>query len=234
MHERETIASRYDSLRALMIKVDDYSPTVTTRQDGSVIPRVVSVPTDEMFDVMHERNPESIGLMIRLLSTGSIVAQKLAYRSYIQRFHNILDEMDDGAYWVRIGNEGKMLNHDDYARMCWNFGNVSHAADASGGLIHTAQFFSFLDGYADFARHGASDSYWTGLAALACSEFPFYEDSRDTDAARADFIEWASKQDDIGAVVRVSRERQTVIVPVLESVLEDQSRVFPTLTEGVL
>jgi hypothetical protein len=229
----DSTRSRYDSLRALLVKVDDYDRMTLTRQNGTPVRRSVVVPTDEKFDVMHQLNPESIDLMVRLLSTGSIIGQQLAYSSYRNRFSSILDDNNENRHWVMLGVvTGDKISHDDYATMSWNFGNVSEAVGFDA-FTYQAYFYSLIENLATFAKQGATDAYWSGVAALAYAG-PLDSDSDDTDATRVEYIEWAGNQQNIGSVVKLSRERGTILVPTLDSLLKDQNRVSPSLTEGVL
>lgn len=218
-----------DEMRTLMTEVYKFVPVLPGRAK-----RLVLELTNEEFGVLHQTNPASLPFLMTLLSTGSQLARVLVYETLETRCaHLISRDASDYVDAVMISSTSRRITNDDFARMRWNFGNVSSELGVNAYLDCAPYLDDFVSKYSFCALRDMTDTYWRSVAALLYSD-PFDTIDEDEKHACTEYVEWTSKQDDLSAIIRLTVDRNTIVVSDLEAVLASQSGVTKSLTEGVL
>lgn len=217
-------ASRYDALRAL-ISAFPAPPQPNFR--GVAIP---DLPTDDTLNTIH---PDSIQIMIDLLSSGSMTGRALACATFRKRFliiHSGKTNAVDRDAWIEDPMNMMSIEHDDFALMHWSAGNFAEDAGMTDTSSLQLSLLHMADNYRRFRVDGAVLMGHTALHL--CSDDNILDSYGLSECD--DFIRWASGRDDLGRIVRIVRERKTIAPDALESFLELQSHVNASLEEGVL
>lgn len=172
-------------------------------------------------------NQELLPTAQRLLTTGPDVARSMV-RSHLS------DCIDDAVYMLDYHGGEEFEPDPDTVfqlRQFWSCGTVIHEIgmtsksqreDASLGLTTLG-----LGESRELFEH---EWYWRGVAALAITEMWINEGSINHEL---DFIEYAGKHRDIGAVIIVCKDRLSTNIRMINAVLS-QSAHTPMLRSGSL
>jgi hypothetical protein len=188
---------------------------------------------------IHENDSEVLPLALLFLTTGSETS-KLLTRNTIWK---TIKDMNAVMFWNE--DEGVHKRHgsrkwsDEYqltkARLAsaWSVGNVIEESgahvDPKQELQSVLEFAYFLEGHTRHDKLSDDPVYWRGVSALSLTDIVGGSNS----PRIAEFIEWAGKHEDISAVMTTMLERKTVIVPVLQGIME-QTDIAPSLNSGRL
>lgn len=188
---------------------------------------------------IHEDDSEILPLALTFLTTGSETSKLLAKDTIWKS----IKDMNSIMFWDE--DEGVHKRHglrkwsDEYkltkARLAsaWSLGNVIEESgaqvDPKRELESALEFAYYLAGHMQHDKLPGDPEYWRGVAALSLTNIVGGSNS----PRITEFIEWAGKHEDISAVMTTMLERKTVIVPVLQGIME-QADIAPSLISGRL
>lgn len=172
-------------------------------------------------------NQQLVSTAHRLLTSGPDVARDMV-RSHLS------DCIDDAVYMLDYQGGEEFEPDPDTAfelRQFWTCGTVIHETRmTSKSQREDATHALTALGIGDSRELFEHEWYWRGVAALAITEIWINEGSINNEI---NFIEYAGKHSDIGAVIAISKDRFSTSVRMIDSVLS-QSVQTPALRSGSL
>lgn len=182
----------------------------------------------ELIAQFHEGEPETVALAIRLISNEIPEAQE-KLRRYVISALSVIDDEDnpEGTFF------GKSLRYD--LLIAWHVANMERITNTMDGGEDTqmnAIWWKNLLVMDENVDRTNDEDYWRGFTILSiCATCT--RDEADKPRATA-FIRWAGTHPDPERVVVISRERDTIDVDTLRTIMEKQEQTAPALDEGVL
>lgn len=188
---------------------------------------------------IHNCDDEILPLAATLMSTGSDTSKRLT-RGVVR---DTVDDMKTFTHWNEDTQSGKPKGSRSWSQeyqltkarlvSAWSLGNVIEEsgvqAQIDDELEAIVEFAYDLEGHRRHDKLSGDPAYWRGVAALSLTNIVGGSNS----SRITEFIEWAGKHDDIRAVMSTMLERKTVIVPVLQGIME-QTDIAPSLSSGRL
>lgn len=187
----------------------------------------------ELVALFYKDDPETVALVIRLLSSGTLAAQE-EVRSHLNSVLTIIDQDDNDP---DKGEEpepfGEPLRHDII--LSWHVANMAtttQADDDIDSLEDSATGWDYLLHKGEGGERSPDDDYWRGLSILGiCATHSEYE--ADEEKA-SEFIRWAATRTDPERIITISKERDTIDVATLRNVIDQQDQITSGLRAGVL
>lgn len=210
--------------------------------------------TDEtMLESSRKHFSAELGdLAYRVLSTGTSTGQRMA-ANVLSRYVGLSAEFMQNSKNTRVSPaySGNAI-HGEVIR-CWNYGNVREEAGLAPdditdehlkdlqyahSMITTASSpYDDIPEEAHYTMTKDIETHWRGAAALSLC-FDFEDDSADASVEweKLDrFIPWVATQPDIGTVIRVSKQHNTIDPDKLTRLLDaDSHGVHGSMTAGWL
>lgn len=210
--------------------------------------------TDEtMLKAAREHFSAELGdLAHRVLSTGTSTGQRLS-ANVLSRYVGLSAEFTQNSRNTRtspayIGN----AIHGEVIR-CWNYGNVREEAGLAPDAITdehlkdlqyahsmitvTSSPYDDIPEDAHYTMSKELEAHWRGAAALSlCFDFEDESDDANLEWEKLDrFISWVANHADIGSVIRVAKQYNTIDPDKLTRLLEaDSHGVRGSMTAGWL
>lgn len=176
---------------------------------------------------IHDEDSSILPVLVEHLQKGSATA----HYAVMDVFNPLVEQIVD---WIK--NPDDYVNGpvgDSYSsliRLAWIVGNVMDDAGIPRDELSSIAYTAVMLGYGDPDDLTAEEWFLRGRAALSATELWVHEGDVED---KKDFIEYAGKHWDIGAVIRTAKERSTTDVNVLTAIV-DHSGVHVPLQRGAL
>lgn len=178
------------------------------------------------LDGLETAYPSFIEQSLQYATTGPEEARRMARRA-------LADCADDTVHMLDYSGDDSFEPDSDavfLVRLHWHCGAVMAEAgvpqEDHADVSHALSILSLGEDPSLFEH----EWYWRGLSALAITDLWVHEGSVEDNA---DFIRFAGVHPDIGAVIDTAKERRSLNVGLLETVLS-QSAKTPALRSGSL
>lgn len=225
------------TVRSLTVKetIERVARLLYTETDGSF---GLTEKTVDVLSRMHDDNSGTLALFIKCMTTGSENSKdcvNLLIREMIQKVRKA-DEL--------TAQDGLCLTDDDYQSwyptshirvlQLWNTYNVLDEAGIQDDTGEIMDSISYIAGgmnheYEEDLRELLRDKYWRGVAAVSATRVygASTSDSRE-------YRKWAGEHPDVGSVIQIASERDTLNVATIGAVLDARKSSIKPLQEGVL
>lgn len=194
----------------------------------------ITPPLDDRItaavQMVKDRDPGIITLIDKLSSKGSEPARQASLLRFSKTIH-VLDSYLNGEHWAEI-----MRSYEDATDAFspdqrwkitydWHLNNVA---------VDAGEFFYLgMHGFPDLLHSedtDQSDVFWRGLAAIHIISDSIQGISLAADlliSSHRDFIHWAGAHADVGQIVRIAKERSTLDLNTVKSLLAAQETSLP-------
>lgn len=215
-------------------------------------PDKLSVVRQVQFKTIRDVVPESIPVIMQLLTSGTETAHKIIRQKITSTLGSLAYSSNlepDSSKWEWSKEAICDRLNPTRLRQMWNCGNVIEESGDEKAIVVPGRFENVItkelklyDPKLDHEK--ADDAYWRGVAAFTITDNIFIpEDGLDPKEERAakrkynrdakKFIEFSGKHPDVGLVIRTSIARYTIDVDDLKAILSGGDNA-PALRDGAL
>jgi hypothetical protein len=197
------------------------------------------------LDYMRAEDKSNIPFAVEMLTTGSRQARQLAHEAFylaivdMEESHESLEREDDEFWYEKCPGSWKERLHPRMTQ-AWCLGNVVDEANLSAE-INALKMGEVIMSASDYHHNALSETqhgttpplvtdrdYWRGVSALTLA---YGKAEYSTDAL--EFAEWASHHDNLALIIETSKERKTINVETLKSIVE-RDEISTSLRVGIL
>lgn len=197
------------------------------------------------LDYLRAEDKSNIPFAVNLLTTGSRQARQLAHEAFylalvdMDESHESLEREDDEFWYEKCPGSWKERLQPRMTQ-AWCLGNVVDEANL-GAEINALKMGEVIMAASDYQHNALSETqygaapplttdqdYWRGVSALTLAHGqPEYS------AEALEFAEWAAHHDNLALIIETSKERKTINVELLKSIVEREEVPAP-LRVGIL
>lgn len=191
------------------------------------------------LDYMRSDNEETIPLAVHLMSNGNEDARRMAHNIFyqaIRRLDNARYEEETDEFWYEKCEASWSDSLQPELAMVWAVGETIDETETSTSwatLRTSATYFNnalMVDAGHGDEKSPTSTEYWRGISALALAN----ELEKGSMDEWREFVEHAGTHDDLKSLVNTAKERGTVNVESLRSIMEQAAHTTGSLRDGIL
>lgn len=192
------------------------------------------------ISLMEDDDKKIIPLAIRLLTTGSDVAQsqvRATLESALYRLADAYDRSDEDELWMDRCRDARSpyIKHDMLT--AWTTSNIIDELELSENPAILRNKVMYIDeALATILDRSGDEKYWRGLAIAALTDVKvdrYNPQDGSLKNARV-FAPWAGDHQDPARLIKTAKERGTLHVRSLIDIIEEEDRMTAPLREGTL
>lgn len=188
------------------------------------------------LDILREDNPDTLPYVSQLLTTGNERGREATLERFRTQLNKIANHyIYDSTQWRAQSEYIRSPFLEGELNKTWTIANLADELDSHKHELEDDLMSSQADDLhrqhqgacGQFQRTMDTD-YWRGIIAIGLSGAPM-RGPKDTSR----FIWWAGRHDDLGAVIHLATERDTIDVDTLSGILTEYDAKSP-IREGYL